>query len=217
MASRHQIAEPVGVDGAWRLYRAIHRERGTEHGLAVRTEVDPAGIERMEPLISAQRGRLDPAVVAASGFGGSAARLWVASPWLDGVLLPLGVADPAEAAAIVTAAARALVAARARGVPHGALGPGAVLVDAAPEGLAVRVARFGLAAADGPVPADADERGFERLVRQLDQPAGSIEAWAAREAAPARGPLWARVPELRHSFALDQEVAASLVFGSGLA
>lgn len=134
---RYELLELLGEDATGRLHRARDLETGEPalvRALPV-AERSPRQVERLRRE-TALLAELDhPGVLRILGTGVEQGWFWTAQEHVEGEeleakLLRFGRCTPEEAGAIVLDLAATLVAAHARGVVHGEVKPGSVLVDA---------------------------------------------------------------------------------------
>ena len=211
--SRYILLEPLGADGAWVRYRAVHRAHGTPHLARVRAGVPAAGVERLTSLVHLQRANRHPGLVPVERLIRTGTTLTAIAPWVDGVPLAAVLASmpllPTEATAILADVGAIVAVAHGWGVPHGTLSPDHVMLVGTEGDLSVLVDGFGLAAADrdGLSP-DQDLRALAALAQALGAP--TLPGPPA-ESSPGPRPwspaLLARVRAGAASLAMDADVS----------
>ncbi len=153
-AGRYEIIEKTGEADAFETFRAADPE--TDRVVAVRMlrrdrGADAAQAERLLDAAGAAT-RLDhPNIIATHEVGQIEARPYIVTESADGVPLDRileteGRLPPEQAMALALQLADALGHAHDAGIVHRGLGPGNILVS--PDGATVRIAGFGIAAAE---------------------------------------------------------------------
>ena len=141
LAGRYRLAEPVGGAGNTVLWRAVDEVLARPVAVKLLPAGGPGGRDAAQPFLDAavRAGALghpglvrvyDAGLETPAGVTGEVA--YVISEWVDGSPLPDvladGPLDAVDATDLLRQAADALSAAHARGVAHGRLHPGNVLV-----------------------------------------------------------------------------------------